>query len=336
MSYAIMANPINTGVRRLRTLRGLWGLGTAADPDTVNELKNAGYEPDLVDTAVAMGATNEQLLALPYPADPDVESEAIATLINQLGGALPPSGAPATSAQSYPATAVPTAYGVLDLTQQSTWNMIAGLFTQTQQGIQALAQQAPGNSQVIQLVQDYNSTVNQYAGYYSDIFGSNPSPMPLVTLSGMGQAQVLIIPLAVIAGIVTILGTLYLLNQRKLAIAAQLQAEANLTSAGAQAAAAAAAQQQAANLNSQADALMAKANLLPAGAQQTTFLQQAAALRGQANALLAWAATAVATPPGATTAASSTWTAWLQSNAGLILGAVVLIAIVPPLLGRRR
>jgi hypothetical protein len=94
MSYTPIRTAITTGTRRLHTLGSLWGmgwLGTAPDPDTVAELVSAGYDQDEINMAIQMGATNEQLLALPYPADPATEAMAVADLVNQLGaGAAQP------------------------------------------------------------------------------------------------------------------------------------------------------------------------------------------------------------------------------------------------------
>ena len=110
MSWSRISTDMNQGVRRLHTLGVMWGLGTAPDPDTISELIKAGYDQGMLSTAVAMGATNEQLLALPYPTDAATEADALMNLINQLGGALPPTGAPATAAISYPALAQPAGY----------------------------------------------------------------------------------------------------------------------------------------------------------------------------------------------------------------------------------
>jgi hypothetical protein len=86
MFYPVIPTAITTGTRRLHPL-GSWGLGmlgTPPDPDTIAELVASGYDQASISMAIRMGATNEQLQALPYPTDGATEANAIAALINQL------------------------------------------------------------------------------------------------------------------------------------------------------------------------------------------------------------------------------------------------------------
>ena len=108
MSWTAMPNAMNQGVRRLHTLGALWGLGTAPDPSTLAELQAAGYDMGVINTAVALGATDEQLLALPFPASPQEISDATQQLMNTVGGGLPFIGQPGSSAPSYPSSGQPT------------------------------------------------------------------------------------------------------------------------------------------------------------------------------------------------------------------------------------
>jgi hypothetical protein len=79
-------------------------MGTPPQQDAVNDLTNNGYNPATVNQLIAMGATNEQLQALPFPTDPTSMQNAINALVAQLGGgttAAPvaaPAPAPASGA----------------------------------------------------------------------------------------------------------------------------------------------------------------------------------------------------------------------------------------------
>jgi hypothetical protein len=309
MSYAIMANPITTGVRRLRTLGGLWGLGTPPDPDTINELVAAGYDSGDINTAVAMGATNEQLLALPYPADPATEAEALATLINQLGGALPAPGASASTAPSYPAAAQPTTINnpftgsTLDLLQQSSWDYINSLFVSAQQRLNALAAQNPKDPTIVSMVSEFNSNVTQWANYYDQAVGNAPSPIPMASipgLSGLGIAPLVIV--GIVAGVALLVTWLYGFVTN--ALAAKEQANAALINAQNQ------------------QALILKYNQAVAAGDTKT-----------AQAILP----SIQSVGAQTTAAGQpvNWQLWFQQNAPILLLGLAAIVILPGLLRRR-
>jgi hypothetical protein len=79
-------------------------LGTPPDPSSVQDLVNAGYNPTTINALISLGATNEQLQALPFPATPAEMQAGINALSAQLGGgvvpapvAAPPSGAVTSS-----------------------------------------------------------------------------------------------------------------------------------------------------------------------------------------------------------------------------------------------
>jgi len=75
-------------------------IGTPPQQDAVNDLTNNGYNPATVNQLIQMGATNEQLQALPFPTDPASMQAAVNALAAQLGGttASPASAAPAPTA----------------------------------------------------------------------------------------------------------------------------------------------------------------------------------------------------------------------------------------------
>jgi hypothetical protein len=317
MSYTVMANPNNTGVRRLQTL-GAWGLGAVSD--LAQTMIGDGYDPGVIISLSTAGASDAQLQSLydNYGAGTQEFADAANGLLTQLTGG--PGGA--ASAPGYPAGAQPTtistAFGVYDLTQQSAWDAINSQFSSTQRQLNSLAAQAPKDPDVSQMVQDFNGIVGQWANYYDQAFGSAPSPIPFASIPTLGIA-----PLVVLAGlaigVAAVLGTLYLLNQRILAKAQAVQAQASLTATQSQSTAATASQAQAANL-------MRQANALP-----PSQAAQIAALTAQANALLAQSATAVTpvapiAPPGATN-----WNAWIQQNFGLIVLAAAAVVIGPQL-----
>src|SRR5579859_7711735 len=84
MSWTAMPNAMNQGVRRLHTLGALWGLGTDPQYDTLAELQDAGWNPGRLQILQQLGATNEQLQALPYPASEDEMTAAYNALALQL------------------------------------------------------------------------------------------------------------------------------------------------------------------------------------------------------------------------------------------------------------
>jgi len=91
-------------VNRHRTMMGrhrtMAFIGTPPDQSAVNDLTNNGYNPATVNQLIAMGASNEQLQALPFPTDPASMQAAVNALAAQLGGATasPASAVPAATA----------------------------------------------------------------------------------------------------------------------------------------------------------------------------------------------------------------------------------------------
>jgi hypothetical protein len=328
----IIPTVFHSGVKRLRTLNGpsasmLYGLGAAVSQDTLDGMAAEGYDMGMIDTLVSMGATNEQLVGLwnNYGANTQEFGVAAANLMNQLGGAQAGAGRPASSAGSYPQSAVPTtvstAFGVYDLTQQASWDALTGQFIAVQQQLNALAQMAPRDADVIQMVQNFNSLVGQWASYYDQAFGSAPSNLPLASIPTLGALTLGVAPL-VIAGIaaavVALLAALYLLKQNIAAKKALVEAQ-GVTQAQASTGTLA-------NTAQQLQTQIAAAN----AAGNTALAQQ---LMSQYNATIS-AIGKVA--PGPLPAGTLSFSAWFQQNWGylaLLLGAVV---ILPAAMGKRR
>jgi hypothetical protein len=90
MANTIMPTVFSSGVRRMHTLSGwpmLGAMGTAVDPSTIADLvANGGYDMGTINALIGLSATNEQLLALPYPAPASEQIAAINALMAQLGG----------------------------------------------------------------------------------------------------------------------------------------------------------------------------------------------------------------------------------------------------------
>src|SRR5271155_3020216 len=76
-------------------------IGTPPQQDAVTDLTNAENTPATVNQLIAMGATNEQLQALPFPTDPTSMQNAVNALVAQLGGA------PVAQASAAPAATAP-------------------------------------------------------------------------------------------------------------------------------------------------------------------------------------------------------------------------------------
>lgn len=326
MANTIMPTVFSSGVRRMRTLSGwpmLGAMGTPPDQTTIAELVvNGGYDMGTINMLITMGASNEQLQALPYPASANERAAGITNLMNQVGGAQAAPGAPATSAGSYPQAAIPTtidtAFGRYDLMQQWSWDAISGQFIQTQQQLNALARSAPKDADVKQMVQDFNSLVGQYASYYQQAFGSAPSNIPLAsfpTMSGLGIAPAVIIG-GIAAAVLALLGTLYLLNQRILAKAALVQAQG--------------ASQTTANVGTLSNTY----------AQQTQAAQAAyaagnKALGDQLAAQAQQTAQAIQKVGAVVPAGSTDFSAWFQQNWGWLMLGLGAIIIVPAALRKR-
>jgi hypothetical protein len=318
VANTIMPTVFSSGVRRMRTLSGwpmMGALGTAVDPSTIADLVvNGGYDMGTINTLAVMGASNEQLLALPYPASSAEMAAAVSNLMNRLGGAQAAPGAPATSAGSYPKGAIPTvdtSYGTLDLSLRSTWDYITGLFTQAGQGLNALAAQRPNDPRVIQMRAQYNSLAKQFSDTWSRVFNS-ASPVQtlaawqdvavdtgIVIVGGVAIASGVGIPLAL--GMAALLAGLWTVQR-------WIESQ-NLQTAVTQTAAATQAQ-------------LAKA-LADAQAKGDT---------ATANQILK---TMAVTGSGSASSAPTNWSVWLQQNMGLLIFGLAAVVIAPPLLRRR-
>lgn len=304
MSTALAQTHNTKGVRQLSGTRQrqVAGLGSL-DPDLVQAMIGAGYDPAILSTLDAMGATDDQVENLFLSgADPS-------TLINQLGGATPAPGGNATQAGSYPAGAVPstvsTAFGIYDLTQEATWSQFNSIFSSVKEELQSVARKFPGDADTAQHIQEFNSTVMQYANYYEELFGSAPPNIPLASTTGLGGLGVF--PILAVAGIaaaiVAILATAYAIHQ---------WATVKLAQAPAQTAVANAQSTQAQN--------------------QSQLVSQYRALVAAGNTQAANALLPTLTAMGINPNASMDWNAWFQQNMFFILAGVAAVVVLPPLI----
>lgn len=304
MSTTVISTINTTGVRRLRTLGSWCCLGASAD--MISGMIGEGYDPSVINALAAAGASDIQLQNLwnNYAAG----SQDFAVAANQLLTSLTGGPGGAASAPGYPSGAQPTtistAFGVFDLLQQSSWDAINSLFISAQQRLNALASKNPKDPDIVSMVQEFNSNVAQWANYYAQAVGNAPANIPLAsipTLSGLGIAPLIIV--GIVAAVAALIAWLYGFITGKIA-----QKEA------------------------------AQAALLTAQNQSSLLTQYNAAqssgntqLAAQLAAMLKATGTPPPQPPGTTN-----WSTWFQQNFGLLLAALVGIAIVPPLLRQRR
>jgi hypothetical protein len=299
---------------------GGWAM-LGASTDMIGGMIAEGYDPSLVNSLSAAGATDAQLQRLWDTTAPGSQDFTIAA--NNLQQQL--TGRPgATGGGGYPSAAIPTtistAFGVYDLTQQAAWDTISGQFTQTQQQLNALARSAPKDADVIQMVTDFNSLVGQYANYYYQAFGSAPLNIPLAsfpTMSGLGIAPLVILG-GIAVAVAAILATLYLLNQRIVAKAALIQSQG--------------ASQTTANVGSLSQTYQQQIAAMNAAyaAGNKTLGDQLAAQASQT----ALAIQKVGAAPAA--AGTMDFAAWFQQNWGWLMLGLGAMIIIPSAMGRRR
>jgi hypothetical protein len=170
----------HTMMGRHRTMAGrrqLAFIGTPPDQDAVNDLTNNGYNPATVNQLIAMGATNEQLQALPFPTDPTSMQNAVNALVAQLGGA------PVAQATAAPAATAPAS-------GQITSSTIATV----DQGIADIIRAASG-----QPASPYSYTSGPYASFQTVnspglITAGYPAAVtPGVTVSAAGSSDWLLL-----------------------------------------------------------------------------------------------------------------------------------------------
>ena len=166
----------HTMMGRHRTMAGrrqLAFIGTPPDQSAVNDLTNNGYNPATVNQLIAMGATNEQLQALPFPTDPTSMQNAVNALVAQLGGA------PVAQASAAPAATAPAS-------GQITSSTIATV----DQGIADIIRAASG-----QPASPYSYTSGPYASFQTVnspglITAGYPAAVtPGVTVSAAGSSD---------------------------------------------------------------------------------------------------------------------------------------------------
>jgi len=320
MSYAIAptfeANKI--GVRRVYTLGMFRGMSGAPDPDTIAALLAAGYTQDQISTLQAFNVTDEQLLALPYPASQQEMDNSFQTLLQQLSAASTSTPvimqtSAAGAAYGAVATTIQSPFGgIFDLTKEADWAAISSLFTMVQQQWNAAVQAQGGkpDADTINGISNFNQLVAKWASYYAQAFGSAPPSLPYASATGLsgtlGVAPA--IAVALIAGVVVLLVGLYASYQAAQVLNAKYAGQAKVQTTaitGAQAS---------------ANTLLAQAAALPASqaAQATQLRAQAAALLGQ---------TVTSTTPASTTAL----TTWFTQNWIGVAAVLIGLAVLPTL-----
>lgn len=360
MSYAIAptfeANKI--GVRRVYTLgmfRGLDGAPSALALQMISD----GYDISTITTLADNNVTDAQLQYL-YDnfgaGTPEFASAANAILqqITSASGAVPSSSgavSPGTSQTPMQTSAAGAVYGAvstvvqnpfggdLDLTLEASWNAISGYFTTVQQAWNSAVQAQGGkpDADTINQVANFNQLVAEWAGYYQKAMGSAPSPVPMVSVTGLsgtlGVVPVaLVLGIAGIAAVAALLATLFISYQNAITKRAQITANA-ATQQAANTAATQLASTTSTNLLTQANALTTQATTPGiTAAQSQALLAQAAQLRAQAGAVTTSAITATTAVAPSSTSALSTWFTqnWV-GVAAVILGIAVLPGLVKKL-----
>jgi len=335
MSIAVVSTHNTIGVRPLggvpplsmrakRHRGGYITLGSAADPTTLSELTSAGYDPAMLQTFVALGATNEQLQSLPYPAAPDEIAAASQQLMAALTSSSSVSTAPVTQAQDI---------GTLQSQANDLVAKVRAMLQDFQPIMQmALAASAAGSpvpSEVGLMVSSQQADLvaiqNKVNFVYRAAFGTVAPG-----LSGMGFDPVTIAAAA--AAVVVILAAIAAWWNHEQTLKAQIavqQTQANTQQQVAKAAAdqAAAITQQAAQFDQLAAAAAAKGDLEMSG----IYSQKATSLRQQAAALVSKASTVAS--GGDTVAQVGAF--FQQYWPYFAIGAGALI-ILPMLTGKRR
>lgn len=298
MSNTIISTSNTTGVRRLRTL-GEWAMLGGAPSSLALQMIQDGYDISVITTLADNNVTDAQLQYLydTYGAGSAEFAQAANVLLAQLTGGM--AGGTVSPGSSAPVpTTISTAFGVYDLTQQSSWDAINSLFVAAQQRLQSLAARLPGDPDVISMVGQFNSQVAQWSNYYQQAVGRAPSPSAQVTLGVLGNPLLIA---GAIAAVVALIAWLYGFIQGKLAqkeqAAAALQTAQNQT------------------------ALIAQYN--------------AAVARGDTKTAQALQATMQATgaPPPSST--PQNWSLWFQQNSGLLIGGLIAAVVVKSVLSRR-
>ena len=335
MSIAVVSTHNTMGVRTLggvpplsmrakRHRGGYLTLGAAPSSDTLSELVSAGYDPAMLQTFVALGATNEQLQALPYPASPDE----IAAASQQLMGALTSSSAVSTAAVQ-PAQDIGTL--------QSQANDLVAKVRAMQNDLQPMIQQAlaaatsgnpwPSDRGNLLASQqgDLVSITNRVNAVYRAAFGTVAPG-----LSGMGIDPVTIAAAA--AAVTVILAAIAVWWNHEQTLKAQIAVQQTQANTQQQVAAAATQQansmtQQAAQFDQAAAAAAAKGDFETSG----IYSQKAASLRQQAAALVSKASTVASGGDTAAQVGEFFQKYWPY----FAIGAGALI-VLPMLTGKRR
>lgn len=320
-----MSTVFANGVKRLRPAGvaglGMWGLGDASN--TAAGMINEGFDPGTINSLVAAGATDAQLQSLwdnYQPNTPDFSNAAMALLLQLSGAGAPPSVNMTTSAagSAYGAVSSVIQFGsqALDMTQESSWNFLNSQFQSTQQQLNALVKQFPGDPDVASQVGQFNSLAMQFASYWQQVFGSSMAPS-VVSLSGARLGALGVIPLLAIAGIVAALALMAAGLYAVIQWIAVKKTQAQTTA-------------------TQATATASTQNALTTTYQQTIAQANAAlaagnpTLYGQLMAQANNTAAQIQKLGGSVAPAPLGFSAWFQTNWGWLALLVGAMVIIPP------
>lgn len=331
MSYASISTRNEIGVKKIpglsgqiRFLSGLRGLGALGQDVSQSDLEDAGVDPGIATTLLALGATDAQLEAVIN--DPD-SADAAVTLMEQLTGSSPAAGVAASAPSALQQQSIAqTGY---DLTDPASWYNITGQLQQANQQIKTLEQLVLSNPSVygpligqdtINLRNQYTDLASQWITVYGTAIGQTPQGLSgpgrkgrLTHLGALGVAPI-VIGAAVIAAAGVVIAGLVVLNNYINSTTAKTQSVSQQ--------AASSTQQQ---LLNQYNQTIQAAQAAAAAGQSSLAQQYLNAAQALANQL---AATGYKVPSGSPSALET----WFISNWYWVAGVAVLAIVAPPLI----
>lgn len=236
------------GIKNLRTLPNLGAMGQGL-PDLID----AGVDPGVAQTLIALGASPAQLEAVIV--NPDSPDAAVA-LLNQLTGNAPAPGQPVTSAANYPMVQMQqqsVSVAGIDLTEAASWLSVSDQIQTLGTGIQQVAAAIQANSaigsqpgvqastlagDVSALQAAYQSILSQWNGLFSQAQSNQTVTMPDGTVLTIQQAgldpRAIYITAGIIAGAATIIAALHTANVYLGNVQARIQAPVQQTASATQ------------------------------------------------------------------------------------------------------
>jgi len=338
VSYASISTRNEIGVKRIPGLSGqlrfLSGLGSLRGTVSQTDLTDAGVDPGVATTLLALGATDAQLNAVIQ--NPDSQTASL-DLLTQLSGNGPAPGQAAGTAANFPTPSGLQAQSVsqtgYDLTDPASWYDVTGQFQQANQRIKALEQLVISNPSVyapligndtIALRQQYTDAASKWTAVYVTAIGQQPQGLSGVGVKGriarlgaLGVAPIIIGAAVIAAAAIAIyaLHTLIVYLQSTEAKAAQQTQQQGIQAATAT---------QQSLLNQYNQTIQAAQSAAAAG--NTTL----AAQYTQAAGVLA--AQLKSTGYNLTPSTGSALATWFTANWGWLAVAAVAIVALPPLI----